>query len=66
MYIRLYFSNFYCMFLNPKIFFQFEINCSELLDTKNLQYKLKKRSVTKNTSDHSLFLKSISRSLEYN
>ena len=36
------FSNFSCMFLNPNIFFQFEFNCSNLLDMRNLQEQVKK------------------------
>ena len=49
------FSNFSCMFLNPNIFFQFEFNCSNLLDMRNLKNKLKKQSVAKNCSGLSLF-----------
>ena len=38
----IYFSNFFCMFLNPNNFFQFETNCSNLLDMRNLQEQVKK------------------------
>ena len=37
--LQLYFSNFSCMFLNPNIFFQFDINCSNLLDIQFIQVK---------------------------
>ena len=50
------FSNFSCMFLNPKFFSNLNSNCSNLLDMRNLQeQKLKKHSVTKNCFDLSLF-----------
>ena len=36
-------SNFYCMFLNPNIFFSnLRSNCSNLLDMRNLQEQVKK------------------------
>ena len=50
-------SDFSCMFLNPNSFFQFDSNCSNLLDLRNLQEQVKKHSVTKNCSDLSLFEK---------
>ena len=37
-----YFSNFFCMFLNPNIFFNLNLNCSNLLDLRNLQEQVKK------------------------
>ena len=49
------FSNFSCMFLNPKKNSNLNSNCSNLLDMKNLQEKLKKHSDTKICSDLSLF-----------
>ena len=36
------FLNFSCMFLNPNNFLQFESNCSNLLDLRNLQEEVKK------------------------
>ena len=47
-----YFSNFSCMFLNPSIFSNFNINCQVWETFSN---KLKKHSVTKNCSNLSLF-----------
>ena len=48
-------SNFSCRFLNPNNFSNLNYNCSNLLDLRNLQNKLRKHSVTKNYSDLSLF-----------
>ena len=49
---KIRFSNFSCMFLNPNL----NSNFSNLLDMRNLQRnKFKKHSVTKNSSDLSLF-----------
>ena len=36
------FSNFSCMFLNPNNFSNFNFNCSNLLDMRNLQEQVKK------------------------
>ena len=36
------FSNFSCMFLNPKIFSNLNSNCSNSLDRRNLQEQVKK------------------------
>ena len=38
----IYFSKFSCMFLNPNIFFNLNSNCSNLLDMRNSQEKVKK------------------------
>ena len=37
-----FFSNFSCMFMNPNNFFQFDPNCSNLLDMRNIQKQVKK------------------------
>jgi len=42
-----YFSNFSCRFLNPNYLLQFNCNCSNLLDLRNLQKQVKK-AVSKN------------------
>ena len=49
------FSNFSFIFLNPNIFFQFEL----YLIVSHLQEQVKKHSVTKNYYDLSLFEKSV-------
>ena len=36
------FSNFSCMFLNPNNFSNMNFNCSNLLDMRNLQERVKK------------------------
>jgi hypothetical protein len=40
--LNLVFSNFYSMFLNPNIFFQFEFLFSNLKDQRNLEEQVKK------------------------
>ena len=50
-----FFSNFSCMFLNPKFFPNLNSDCSKLLDLRNLLERGKKHSVIKNCCDLSLF-----------
>ena len=49
------FSNFSCMFLNPNNFSNLNLNCSNLLNLRNLQEQVKKTFFTKNCSYLSLF-----------
>ena len=40
--LKAVFSNFSCMFVNPNIFSNLNLNCSNLLDMRNLQEQVKK------------------------
>ena len=39
---QIIFSNFSCMFLSPNCFCQFELNCSNFIDLRNLQEQVKR------------------------
>jgi hypothetical protein len=49
------YSNFSCMLLNPTKISSLHLNCSNLLDMRNIQKQVKKHSVTKHSFDLSLF-----------
>ena len=51
--LQTFFSNFSCMFLNLNIFYN--LNCSNLLDIRNLQDQFKNHSVNKISCGLSLF-----------
>ena len=52
---RWVFSNFSCRFLNPNNFYNLNLNCSDILDLRNLQVQVQKAFCFKNWSDLSLF-----------